>query len=418
MPVSGGSPRPEPAASLTNTQDGCDANEIMAMARRPPPGSSVYSPTAIPSGALNPRSCVTCRRRKVRCDKHMPCSNCRRAQIPCIFPPPGRAPRRPRPKDPNAPAKQPVSEREAELLNRLHKLEGIVHELSGQIEVESVRHPYSAGNSPEAGLAYARDDHAIGTRLMGGPHAAGGSGGGGGGGGGGGSQGSPSSGSGLAGLPARPGSGTMSEPDATRISSSPDVHKQFGRLVLNEKGVTRYVSSVLWSNINDEVTTALSPASAPWNPSPLLTLRKLADLKKASQNLTDEDSDESDLDATPESVDNDKSLTNHQSFIFGYRSADVDLRPLHPLPSQIPFIWQVYQENVDPILKVIHVPTMSKVIKDLRNNMDSLTPSTEALMFSIYYASITSLDEEEVRVFPPCPCLRHPQSADAPCRSR
>jgi hypothetical protein len=87
---------------------------------------------------------------------------------------------------------------------------------------------------------------------------------------------------------------------------------------------------------------------------------------------------------------------DHQSFILGYRSADVDLRPLHPLPSQIPFIWQVYQENVDPILKVIHVPTMSKVIKDLRNNMDSLTPSTEALMFSIYYASITSLDENEV----------------------
>jgi len=39
---------------------------------------------------------------------------------------------------------------------------------------------------------------------------------------------------------------------------------------------------------------------------------------------------------------------------------------------------------------------MSKVIKELRNNMDSLTPSTEALMFSIYYASITSLDEDEV----------------------
>jgi hypothetical protein len=42
------------------------------------------------------------------------------------------------------------------------------------------------------------------------------------------------------------------------------------------------------------------------------------------------------------------------------------------------------------------VPTMSKTIKELRHNLDSLTPSTEALMFSIYYASITSLDEEEV----------------------
>lgn len=101
------------------------------------------------------------------------------------------------------------------------------------------------------------------------------------------------------------------------------------------------------------------------------------------------------MDATPES-DHQKSLMDHQSFVLGYRSADVDLKPLHPLPSQIPFIWQVYQENVDPILKIIHVPTMSKTIKELRHNLDSLTPSTEALMFSIYYASITSLDEDEV----------------------
>jgi len=127
---------------------------------------------------------------------------------------------------------------------------------------------------------------------------------------------------------------------------------------------------------------------------------QLDELRKESQALTDDDSDLSDLDATPESADHDKALIDHQSFIFGYRSADVDLRPLHPLPSQIPFIWQVYQENVDPILKIVHVPTMGKTIKQLRHNLDGLTPSTEALMFSIYFASITSLDDEEVRVLP------------------
>lgn len=41
---------------------------------------------------------------------------------------------------------------------------------------------------------------------------------------------------------------------------------------------------------------------------------------------------------------------------------------------------------------------MNKLIRDLRNNMDILTPSTEALMFSIYYAAITSLDEDEVQI--------------------
>lgn len=174
----------------------------------------------------------------------MPCSNCRRAQIPCIFPAPGRAPRRPRPKDPNAPTKQPSSERELELMKRLRKLEGIVEELSGQIEVESVRHPSSAGNSPEAGAVYPRDENTIGGRLgsMPNPTTAGGAG-------------NNSPGMGAARLPARPGSRSMSETDSFG-KGSPDVNKQFGRLVLNEKGVTRYVSSTLWSSINDEVSPA------------------------------------------------------------------------------------------------------------------------------------------------------------------
>lgn len=60
------SPRPTDAASVTSAHDNYDPQQIIAMARHPPPGASVYSPTAAPSSALNPRSCVTCRRRKVR----------------------------------------------------------------------------------------------------------------------------------------------------------------------------------------------------------------------------------------------------------------------------------------------------------------------------------------------------------------
>ncbi|KAK4040976.1 fungal-specific transcription factor domain-containing protein [Parachaetomium inaequale] len=368
--AAGASPLPGDAAASTTAQHVYDPQQALDMGRHPPPGYSVYPPNAVPSAAVNPRSCVTCRRRKVRCDKHMPCSNCRRAQNVCSFPAPGRAPRRPRPKDPNAPTKQPSSERELELMKRLRKLEGIVEDLSGQIEVEAVRHPHSAGHSPEAAAAYPRDEHAVAGRLGPGPNVT--------------SSGSPHDSPGVAGtrLWTRPVSASMSETNSLD-KASPDVHRQFGRLVLNEKGVTRYVSSSLWSSINDEASPPL------W---------RLDELRKASQYLTDEESDESDIEATPESAYHDKSLTDHQSFILGYRSADVDLRPLHPLPSQIPFIWQVYTENVDPILKIIHVPTMTKVIKEVRHNLDSLNPSTEALMFSIYYASITSLDEEEVQL--------------------
>ena len=54
--------------------------------------------TSAPQGpnARNPRTCVTCKRRKVKCDRISPCGNCIKAQIPCKYPPPGRAPRQPR----------------------------------------------------------------------------------------------------------------------------------------------------------------------------------------------------------------------------------------------------------------------------------------------------------------------------------
>ena len=70
-----------------------------------------------PHSVVNPRSCTTCRKRKVRCDKKHPCSNCSKAGAECIFPGPGRAPRRSR--------KPP----DTELLARLRRLEGVVQNL-------------------------------------------------------------------------------------------------------------------------------------------------------------------------------------------------------------------------------------------------------------------------------------------------
>jgi hypothetical protein len=90
---------------------------------------------------LNARSCVTCRRRKVKCDKQVPCSNCTKAQTQCVFPAPGRAPRRPRQ------GGKVVSEREAELLKRLRRLEGVVEELSGQVEIDGIKHSPTSDHS-------------------------------------------------------------------------------------------------------------------------------------------------------------------------------------------------------------------------------------------------------------------------------
>ena len=74
-----------------------------------------------------------------------------------------------------------------------------------------------------------------------------------------------------------------------------------------------------------------------------------------------------------------------------------DLHEFHPLPSQIPFLVDVFSENVNFFLRIVHMPTISEMVRDLRGSgMTRLSPSNEALMFSMYYAAITSMEEEDV----------------------
>lgn len=81
----------------------------------------------------------------------------------------------------------------------------------------------------------------------------------------------------------------------------------------------------------------------------------------------------------------------------GYNSVEVDLKKLHPPRSQIPVYWQTFQMRVNPVTKLVHVPTVDKVIIEVQNNLSSLSESTEALLFSIYYATIVSMPPEDVR---------------------
>jgi hypothetical protein len=66
------------------------------------------------------------------------------------------------------------------------------------------------------------------------------------------------------------------------------------------------------------------------------------------------------------------------------------------LPSQVLFLWQIYVDNVDPLMKILHVPTMTKVIQQLRGTFDSLDHSMKAVVLAVCFAAIMSLDDKEV----------------------
>lgn len=85
-----------------------------------------------------------------------------------------------------------------------------------------------------------------------------------------------------------------------------------------------------------------------------------------------------------------RSVANNDHILFGLRRTTVNLSSLHPDPVQIFRLWQIYVDNVNPLLKVTHTPSLQGRIIEAASNMKSINPTLEAVMFSIYCTSILS----------------------------
>lgn len=69
----------------------------------------------------------------------------------------------------------------------------------------------------------------------------------------------------------------------------------------------------------------------------------------------------------------------------------------HPSAIQILQLWQVYISNVNPLLKLSHVPTLQGQIIGAGANPAKIPKPLEALMFGIYFIAVTSMREEDVQ---------------------
>lgn len=203
-----------------------------------PPNSVSMSQGLLPAGTTSPseteksatsqksnlsapklRSCVVCRTRKVRCDKLSPCSNCRRANIACVSPSADRPPRWARRLDlgriANNAASAQVSQdpepaaAQARVMERLRTLESLVKDLSGQLEHANAS---ATANSTNGGSSGAHSPESSSHKHD-----------------------------------------RASDNQRNTYANSDVVQKQFGRIVLEDANQSRYVSSGVWSRLNDEV---------------------------------------------------------------------------------------------------------------------------------------------------------------------
>lgn len=265
------------------------------------------------STAPNPRSCITCRRRKVKCDKKQPCSNCARARIECVFPGPGRAPRK---------SRRPP---DAELLDRLRRLEGVVQNLNAQVEEhEQEAAERERGSGSRQGST--SENHFSGASD-----------------------------------PYR----TKDSPSVSVDNSVEGLESRFGRLVV-DKGRSRYINNSFWASLNNEVE----------------------DLKAVLIKPSEDEDDGN-------SPDSSEQAGQHQGFIFGLSSTNVDMQALHPTREVARQFWEAYKESVEPLVKVLHVPTFEITFQDALEHPEKVGKGLESLLFAIYYGAVTSTAAEE-----------------------
>ncbi|KAM5436479.1 hypothetical protein MferCBS31731_005757 [Microsporum ferrugineum] len=72
----------------------------------------------------------------------------------------------------------------------------------------------------------------------------------------------------------------------------------------------------------------------------------------------------------------------------------VEIQALHPPAPQLFQLWQIYLNNVNPIVKLFHSQTVQRMVLDAAADLGNVSRGTEALLFAIYTSAVTSTDEE------------------------
>ncbi|KAJ5119166.1 fungal-specific transcription factor domain-containing protein [Penicillium atrosanguineum] len=74
---------------------------------------------------------------------------------------------------------------------------------------------------------------------------------------------------------------------------------------------------------------------------------------------------------------------------------------LYPDPQLALRLWKTYIENVDPVVKVLHIPTTQSSMIALIADPSQTVSSFSALAFAVYFAATTSLTEDEISSISP-----------------
>ena len=158
---------------------------------------------------------------------------------------------------------------------------------------------------------------------------------------------------------------------------------QAGRIILDDSDRVRYVSSAFWSHVDHELDSLKEDTLGYENDETEGAFEGAQSQSKSSSSA----------------VEADRSPLDRHAFLLKHilSFASHDTSALLPMASQIPFLLEVFSERVHFVIGLPHLPSLKKLLQHRRSGrMESTLPGEEALVFSVFYAAICSLDEDEV----------------------
>lgn len=173
-----------------------------------------------------------------------------------------------------------------------------------------------------------------------------------------------------------PASESRSPPGEVYISETPAPRDSSGEILVQDGLCTRYVNEAILSRVFEEVGFSL----------PLTDQCSLTQSTQERELLSvmGSPSGDSNLIGKPVSFD-------IRGIFSGFNQFMTDTRSYYPTRWHAMQLWQAFVTNVDPIAKILHIPTTQATVYAAINSPHNLKEDLDALLFSIYFAATTSL---------------------------
>ncbi|KAJ5718377.1 C6 transcription factor [Penicillium malachiteum] len=101
---------------------------------------------------------------------------------------------------------------------------------------------------------------------------------------------------------------------------------------------------------------------------------------------------------SPASSDGSLRLSSSFDGLISKPQGSTDITSLYPSRGQARQLWQIYLNNVDALIKILHVPSIQPVIFAAINKPKDTVADLNALIFAIFFAAVTTLSSEETQM--------------------